>query len=225
MRAARKRRRLTQAALAARIGISQGWLAQIEAGEGGGAPAEVWFALALALGLYLKFEFGRDPLAELRDAGHLAMQELVLRIARQAGWEGLAEALSRAYGSDRSIDVRLAHRISRQIAIAECWNTFGDLGDALRSSTRKLRDAQEQAVAIAGDGTPYKVGLVWIVRDTKANRELAARYAEIFAAACPGSSEQWLRTLVGGARTPDRPGLVWCDARATRLFARRATRR
>ncbi len=101
---------MSQATLARLVGISAGRLSAIEAGEGGGAPAEVWFAIAQALGLYLRFEFGRDPQAELRDAGHLAMQELVLRIGRQAGWEGLAEALSRPYGSDRSIDVRLTSR-------------------------------------------------------------------------------------------------------------------
>ena len=204
--------------------MSQGWLAEIESGKGGGASLETWFGLAQALGLYLRFEFGRDPQAELRDAGHLAMQELVLRVGREGGWERLVEALSRTYGSDRSIDVRLTQHATRQVAIAECWNTFGDLGEAMRSGARKLRDAREQATASVG-GAPYRVGLVWIVRDTKANRELVARYAEIFAAACPGSSERWLRALVGGAPMPAQPGLVWCDVKSTRLFARRTRRR
>ncbi len=39
-----------QKTLAARVGISQARLAEIEAGEGDGAPPEVWFALAEALG-------------------------------------------------------------------------------------------------------------------------------------------------------------------------------
>jgi hypothetical protein len=106
--------------------------------------------------------------------------------------------------------------------IAECWNTFNDLGAATRSSERKLKDAEEFAVAIAGDGPPFQVGLVWIVRDTKANRELVDRYPHIFDTRFPGSSAQWLDALtLGTVPPPHQPGLVWCDARAIRLLARR----
>jgi DNA-binding XRE family transcriptional regulator len=223
IRSARRLRRLSQAALASKVDISRPTLAAIEAGHGH-VDLETWFALAKTLDLYLRFEFGRDPMAELRDAGHVAMQELALRVGKSGGWERLVESLSRVYGSDRSIDVRMAHRRARQIAIVECWNTFGDLGDSLRSSTRKLRDAQEQAVAIAADGPPYQVGLLWIVRDTRANRELIGRYPEVFASAFPGSSQQWLRALESGTPVPATPGLVWCDTKATRLYARRRGR-
>ena len=113
----------------------------------------------------------------------------------------------------------------RRLVISECWNTFGDLGAATRSSERKVKDAEEQAVAIAGDGPPFEVGLCWIVRDTKANRALVARYEHIFEAKFPGSSAQWLRALTEpGAPLPKQPGLVWSDVNATRLIARRRTR-
>ena len=172
VRFSRKRRRLTQAALAKIVGISRQRLGDLENGRGVAAPADVWFALAEALGRYLRFEFARDPLAELADAGHLAMQELLLRESLKGGWERAFEARSREWGSDRSIDVRLIHPKHRRLVIAECWNTFSDLGAASRSSERKVRDVQQQAVAIAGDGAPYRVGLVWVVRDSKSNREL-----------------------------------------------------
>ena len=223
--AARQRRRLTQDALAKAVGISRPRLSAIEAGEGGGAPLEVWFAIAQALGRYLKFEFARDPQAELADAGHLAMQELVVRAAQAAGWEVQFEAPSRAWESKRSIDVRLVDRHGRQIVIVECWNTFGDLGAATRSSNAKVRDEEQHAVAIAGEGEPVRVTLVWIVRDTKANRALVARYPGLFATRLPGSSIQWLKALTTRVKAPPEPGLVWCDVRSTRLFARRATRR
>jgi hypothetical protein len=206
------------------VGISQARLADIEAGKAAGAPAEVWFALAEALGRYLRFEFARDPQAELDDARHLDIQELVLRVALAGGWERGFEARSREWGTDRSIDVRLLQRRLRRLVIAECWNTFGDLGAATRSSERKVRDAEEQAVALAGDGPPYQVGLVWIVRDTNANRAIVARYEHIFASRFPGSSAGWTRALMQQAPMPKQPGLVWCDLRATRLFARRIVR-
>ncbi len=225
MCAARCRRRLTQSDLAGQVGISRSRLAEIEAGHGGGAPLQVWLALAEALGRYLHFEFARDPQQAPADAGHLQMQELVLRLATAAGWEAQFEAPSRAWGSERSIDCRLLDRTGRRLVIGECWNTFGDLGAATRSSTNKLRDAHEKAEASAGDGAPYKVGLVWIVRDTAANRALRNRYEHIFASRFPGSSAQWVKALTGGAPQPDGPGLVWCDLHATRLFAHRRARR
>jgi len=224
--AGRKRRRLAQQGLSTKVGISRSRLADIEAGRGAAAPSEVWFALAEALGRYLKFEFARDPHAELADAGHLDMQELLLRVAVGGGWERAFEARSRASGSDRSVDVRLIDRRGRRLIVAECWNTFGDLGAATRSSNSKVRDAEEQAVAVAGDGQPFQVGLCWVVRDTKRNRELVARYEQIFTARFPGSSAAWVNALTNGGPMPHQPGLVWCEVRATGIFShRRASRR
>jgi transcriptional regulator with XRE-family HTH domain len=225
VRAARKRRRLTQAALGRTVGISRQRLGDLESGRGAGTPPEVWFALAEALGIYLRFEFGRDPQAELDDAGHLQIQELVLRLAKAAGcWERAFEAGSRAWGSQRSVDIRLLDRKGRRLVIGECWNTFGDLGAASRSSTHKVRDAQQQAVAIGGEGEPFAVGLVWIVCDSAANRSLVARYAHIFASRFPGSSSAWVKAITKGGPMPTQPGLVWCAVRATRLFAHRRAR-
>jgi hypothetical protein len=213
---------LSQHALSAKVGLSRPRLADIEAGNAAGTPPEVWFALAEALGRYLRFEFARDPLTELADAGHLAIQELVLQLALACGWERAAEVRSGSYGSDRSVDVRLLDRIGRRLVIGECWNTFGDLGASWRSSDRKVQDAQEQAVAIAGDGAPLQVGLVWIVRDTKANREIVAKYAHLFAARFTGSCAAWVKAIVEGGPLPTGPGLIWCDTNATKLFARRS---
>jgi transcriptional regulator with XRE-family HTH domain len=221
---ARRRRKLSQATLASQIGMSRARLAAIEAGRGGGAPAEVWFALGEALGIYLRFEFGRDPQVELRDAGHLDIQELLLRLAKPAGWERAFEARSGSWSSDRSVDVRLLDRKGRRLVIGECWNTFSDLGEATRSSERKIRDAQQQAVAVAGEGEPYPVGLVWIVRDTAANRAMVAKYEHIFEGRFPGSSPAWVRAVTNRGPMPTQPGLVWCDVNATRLFARRRSK-
>ena len=105
--------------------------------------------------------------------------------------------------------------------IVECWNTFGDLGAAARSSNAKVRDEERRAVAIATDGEPFSVGLVWVVRDTRANRELIDRYPGFFASRLPGSSSRWIKAVASETSPPLEPGLVWCDVNATRLFARR----
>ena len=104
----------------------------------------------------------------------------------------------------------------RVLILGECCNTFGDVGAAARSSTRKLTDLGN--LAIARWGTEARVGLVWVVRATARNRALVARYPEIFASRFTGSSRAWVAALTAGAPPPTEPGLVWCDVAATRLI-------
>jgi hypothetical protein len=68
------------------------------------------------------------------------------------------------------------------------------------------------------------VHLVWVVRTTRRNRALVARYPELFATAFPGSSRAWVRALMGQASLPDLPGLVWASLDASRLIAWRRER-
>ena len=220
VRAARLRRRLSQAELGARVSMSRPRVADIEAGRGATVPLPIWFAIAKALELYLKFEFARDPQQELRDAGHLDIQELVVRVAAPGVWRAEWESRS----ANRSIDVRLEDRRQRRILIVECTNTLGDLGEAMRSSDYKLREAEQRAVALTGAGEPFHVGLVWVVRDSKRNREIVNRYERLLDSRFSGSSVEWVKALVVGARMPGEPGLVWSDLKATRLFARRRSR-
>ena len=160
--------------------------------------------------------FQHDLAGETRDAGHLAMQELVLRLGRLAGYEGSFELATRPAESWRSADVGLADPRRNRLIHVECWNTIGDVGAAVRSSTRKRAELADLAVARWGGGT---TGLVWVVRATARNRALVARYPEIFARAFPGSSRRWLDAITTRAAPPAEPGLVWSDVGGTRLFA------
>ena len=80
-----------------------------------------------------------------------------------------------------------------------------------RVGDAKVRDEELRAVAIAGDGAPFAVGLVWLIRDTRANRELLARYPNFFATRFPGSGGGWLATLIRKKAMPTAPGLLWSD--------------
>jgi hypothetical protein len=112
----------------------------------------------------------------------------------------------------------------RCLLLIEAWNTFGDIGAAVRSTDRKLAEATALAIAFWGD-IDHRVATCWVIRSTRTNRALVARYPELFASRFPGSSQGWVGTLTNGSRPPAQPGLVWCDVRATRLFAlRRPTR-
>jgi hypothetical protein len=144
------------------------------------------------------------------------MQELILGLGRANGFAGEFELPTRPAEPWRSIDVVLASRARRLMILNECWNTFGELGAAARSSMRKLAELEDLATARLG--TDVRVGLVWIVRATARNRALLARYPEIFASRFPGSSRAWVRALTDGKEPPAEPGLVWCDVAATRLL-------
>lgn len=200
------------------MGLSQSALSRAERGRGGGLTLDAWQRIATALGIPLRVQLQRDHLAETMDAGHLAMQELLLRHGRVAGYRGLVELSTRAAEPWRSIDVALADDAARRLVVAECWNTIGDIGAAVRTSARKLAEAEGLALARWGEA-PHRVGLVWVVRATARNRALLARYPEVFAARFPGSSTGWARALTSGGEPPDQPGLVWSSADGSRLFA------
>jgi transcriptional regulator with XRE-family HTH domain len=224
LREGRMRRALTQSQAGARAGIGRGVDSRIERGVGGSIAMDAWQRLALAVGRPLVIGVQRDVASETADAGHLAMQELVLRIGRRTGFDGSFELATRPAEPWRSIDVGLIHDRARMLLVVECWNTIGDVGAAARSSARKLAEASDLAVARWGE-EPATVGMVWVVRATARNRALVARYPEVFAARFPGSSAGWLAALTHGTAPPRQPGLVWCDVAATRLLAwrRRST--
>ncbi len=225
LRAARNRRRLTQAQLGARVGLARSTVSDLERGHGGSHTLDTWQRLALAVDRPMRIELRRDAREEPADAGHLAIQELVLRLGRGAGHKGSFELTTRPSDPSRSTDVGLRDDRRRLLILVECWNTFGDVGAAVRSTNRKLAEAADLAVAIGGED-PYRVASCWVVRDVPRNRSLLARYPELFASRFPGSSALWVRALSEPAgatvrahpQPPSELGLVWCDAQATRLF-------
>jgi hypothetical protein len=104
--------------------------------------------------------------------------------------------------------------VNQARVLAECWNTFGDLGAAVRATERKEREAP-------ASWPEERIASVWIVRATAGNRALLARYPHVIDAAFPGSSRQWVRCLVGGEVPPRKRGIVWFDPATDRLMERR----
>src|SRR5437667_1051284 len=85
VRSSRRRRRLSQAQLGTQAGISQPTVSQVERGDGRSLSLDVWQRIFTTLGRPLIVEAGRDSLEEPADAGHLAIQQLVLRRTRANG--------------------------------------------------------------------------------------------------------------------------------------------
>src|SRR3954447_3752309 len=156
----RKRRRLTQAELGSRVGLGQSEIGYLERGHGARTSIETWVAIGIALDRPIAIGFGRDVVEPLLDAGHLAPQELVIRLATTGGWHASFEAPSNPRDPRHSTDVRLERAGS--LVLVEIWNRMDDLGSATRSSDRKLAE-----VAAAGR---VPVGGCWLIVDTAANR-------------------------------------------------------
>jgi transcriptional regulator with XRE-family HTH domain len=220
LRHARRARRMSQRALAARVGLSGARLSEIERGLGARAPLETWIAIGIALDRPLAVTLSR-PLqpadADDAAAGHLRIQEHVLKLARATGRSGTFELPTRPLDPSRSADVGLRDAAHATRILVECWNTIGDLGAAVRATHRKLAEA-------AATWPDDRIASVWIVAATAANRALLARYPHVIESTFPGSSRAWASALEHGSGAPRDPGLVWFDPAAGRLTEhRRAT--
>jgi transcriptional regulator with XRE-family HTH domain len=216
-RASRRAKRCTIEQVARRVGIGVARLSEIERGLGARAPLETWVALGIALDRPLAIHFSRShdvPSTDPLDVGHLEIQESILRLAQATGRPGTFEVPTRPSDPRRSTDVGIRDPASHVRILAECWNTFGDLGAAVRATRRKQFEA---AAAWPED----RIATVWIVRATAANRDLFARFPAIIDAAFPGSSRRWVRTLTAGGPPPRESGIVWYDPGTGRLTERR----
>lgn len=225
IQAARQRRRWSQRQLGEKVGLSAWRIGQIERGQGIGASCQTWFALSHTLAIPLRIEFGRDASQEPADAGHLKLQELSLRLAREIRCSRTFELATRPSEPALSVDVGWRDDHRRVLILNECWNTFGNVNVSLRSTRRKIVEAEQLAAAMGGEAGAYRVAACWLVRDTRRNRDLIARYPDVFASAFPASSPVWVRALTASnAPVPDELGLVWTDLKATRVFAWRKPR-
>ncbi len=209
---------MTQQQVGELVDVARSTVSAAENGRGAGLTLDTWQRLGLAVGRLLRVELQRDPLEEPADAGHLAIQELILRLGRAAGYRATFELPTRPDDPRRSVDVGLRDDRQRRLLLVEAWNTFGNVGASIRSTNRKVAEAAGLAAAIWGEGR-HEVAACWVFRAARRNRELVTRYPELFASRFPGSSARWVQALMSGSRPPAEPGLLWCDVNATRLFA------
>jgi transcriptional regulator with XRE-family HTH domain len=212
--AIRRRRKWSQDDLGRRAGVGRSVVSRAERGIGA-LDLDALERLAAALAVPLAISIERDLRQDDVETGHLAMQELVLRFGRRAGFTAQFEMSTRPAEPWRSCDVGLGSA-SRRVAVdVECWNSFGDIGAATRSSNRKVAELDQ--IAVARWGAAGRAALVWVVRDTDRNHAVVARYPEVFASRFAGSSRAWVVALTEGGPVPDEPGLIWCDLSTGRL--------
>jgi transcriptional regulator with XRE-family HTH domain len=214
-RATRLSRQLTQAALGEKVGLSQSEISHLERGGGARTPLETWVAIGMALERPLAVGFSRDVADPApRDAGHLAAQELILRLAAATGRTARFELSTRPSNPSRSVDVGEIDRVNRVLILIEIWNRLDDIGAATRATDRKVAEAGGLTLEPGG---PRRVASCWVLVDTAANREIVRRYPAILRSRFGGSSAAWVRALVDGSAPPTEPGIVWAAVHTGRL--------
>ena len=189
-------------------------MSHLEAGHGQGTSVATWTAIGIALGRPLAIGFARDIVAAPRDAGHLAGQELILRLAAAHGRVGQFELPTQPADPSLSIDVGLRDRRARILIIAEIWNRLDDRGAAARAMSRKVAEA---TVLADTHDPPDRVAWCWLLMDTAANREIVRRYPAVIKATFDGSSQAWVQALTSGSAPPNRPGIAWIEPHQGRL--------
>lgn len=222
---ARRRRQLTQAQLGRLVDLSGARIGELERGLGATAPLEVWVRLGETIGRSLAVAFSHGTEPREPDDGLLAVQEVLLDLARQHGRQTDVELPTRPADLGRSIDVVLQDDAARALIIVEVWSRLDDLQAAVDSTSLRLGEALGPAAFAAGSSTPYRVSMCWLLFDGAANRRLVARSWDILESRFPGSSVRWVRCLGSGAPPPTDVGLAWVDPRGRRIVPFRRRRR
>ena len=113
--------------------------------------------------------------------------------AAPGGWSGVAEAeVDHDRSRSRSADVLLCRRTDQ--AMVEVWDWFHDVGGAWRTSTSKVARS-------APDGPDGRVGLLWVVRATRRNRQLISRSRPVVRELVPSVEPR----VAPGTPGPSRP--------------------
>jgi transcriptional regulator with XRE-family HTH domain len=217
-RAAREDAGLSQRQVAVAAGISQSYLAEIEAGRAEPSIAVI-VVLARALGGEMSFRFfpGTGPL--LRDRIQAPMVEAMLRILHPR-WSRFPEVPVRKPASG-VIDLVVADRHARLLVAAEFHSQLRRLEQQIRWARDKADSLGSTSIAdLVVDGTvAARVSRLLVLRSTRATRTLATEFESTLAAAYPARTADLMASLVGEAAWPG-AGVVWIrlDGRRTHVM-------
>lgn len=207
IRALRRRRGWTQAALGSKAGLSQTAVSRVERGFGDRFTVQVLARLVTALGarISLRVLSHGEDLDRLLDAGHAEIVERVARLLRGRGWEVVPEATFSIFGERGSIDVLAFHPTTGALLVIEVKSVVPDVQVTLSGIDRKARLAAK--VAQERGWRVRSVSRWLVLPGDKTSRRRIEQHAETFRAALPGRSVEMRRW----SAAPDRPvaGIVF----------------
>jgi hypothetical protein len=207
LRRARLRQRHTQDEVASAAGVSQSMISRMELGRGGGMQLTAWVAVGRACGV---------DLFRVVDEGEPFGLGLILACADAGGWtsasrDGSVLILDRPPRRVRCSSRPLLRHGER--LVVSLVDVVTDMDLVIEGSRR--------AAATARRDLPegWSCGALVVVRWTTANRRRLTESRARLDLAYPDSGSSWIGAVSDPeSRMPGRPGLLWIDARGTRLI-------
>jgi transcriptional regulator with XRE-family HTH domain len=217
-RTAREDAGLSQRQIAVAAGISQSYLAEIEAGIAEPSLAVV-IALAKALGGDASFRFFPGTGPQVRDRIQAPMVEAMLRILHPR-WSRFPEVPVRRPVSG-VIDLVVADQRAGLLVAAEFHSQLRRLEQQIRWAREKADSLGSTSIAelVVSGAAAANVSRLLVLRSTRATRILATEFESTLAAAYPARTADIMASLTGDAAWPG-PGIVWIrlDGRRTHVM-------
>jgi transcriptional regulator with XRE-family HTH domain len=203
IRAVRIKQGLTQAELAARVGVSRSIVSLIERGRAEETTLSTVRRVAASLGVSVAFipRWRGADLAKLLDHNHATLVESVVERISAAGWTVRPEHTFSIWGERGSIDVMAWLPAARALVLVECKTSLPDLQDALSTMDRKRRLGPEIARLEGWD--PRLFASVLVLPDSTWARNRVHKSNAIFAAALPARTVEvrcWIAAPSGSLR-------------------------
>jgi len=201
IRAARIRRGLQQADLAAAAGVSRGSVSRIERGLtreiAFGTLVQVGAALEIRVELHARSR-GAD-LDRLINSKHAALAEAVVaRFRGFRGWVVRPEVSFSIWGERGIVDLLAWHEESGALLVIELKTDIVDVGEILGTLDRKRRLAEQIAKTLGWRSA--HVGVALLIGDGRTNRRHVLAHDRTFRAALPDDGRRlraWLRQPAG----------------------------
>ena len=215
VRLLRHRRGLTQAALAARAGVSAPSISRIERGHIDSFAVRTIRAVANELDIRVDVvpRWRSGDLDRLLNHRHGAFHEIVARWfgAKLPAWILAPEVSFSIYGERGVIDILAWHPGRRALLIIELKTDIVDVNDLAGSADRRRRLARKIAAERGWD--PVSVSVWVVVAPGRTNRRRVAAHQAMLRSAFPADGRAigtWLRDPVGPVSAlsfwPDVPG-------------------
>jgi len=189
-RAIRVEMGLRQADVAARAGVSQQSVSDLECGRFGGLSVNTYCEMARAVDadVSLAPRWRGSKLDRLLDRKHAQIQNRVAEVLGGHGWEVRTEFSFNLYGERGSVDLLGWHPTSRALLVVEVKTELTDLQETLRVLDMKHRVVPVVSRSNCG-WNPLVVGSVLVMPDASTHRDLAERHSALMSASLP--SRTW----------------------------------
>lgn len=203
LRVVRRSRGWTQFDLAARAGVSQQTVSQLERGNADAATLHLVKQVVAPLGITvdLVFRWKGPELDRLLDARHArTVNQVVARLGTQ--WQTVVEFTFNDYGDRGSVDILAWHSVSRVLLLIEVKSELDGLESVLRSMDLKLR-VVPKLVARERGWRAVAHGSLLVLPDEVTARRAVERSRPVFDIALPARTvavRRWLREPFGPIR-------------------------